>query len=234
MSDYYQTCIEAIKKHILEKEYDQARTLIEQELSMPYVPLEFENQLHAYARQLPQTAARIPLYFDDFDDLLTALNDGGERQDKALTSLARQNIRPHLDAIKTLLVSDHSKEVKQALLYIMMEQSIYDEVDVSLDDIEYRLIPANLESPLEADGVLEAKQWIEEHYAHNDPSFVLLCSQMIDHVVIELFPQVYEQGEGEMLAMEIMETVFKSLGREVEWQTFYEQQYRVENKKLQN
>lgn len=189
MNNYYDACIADIERHIKDGKYEDAKYLLRQELSMPYIPQDVQTKLEELSQIVMVENRSGTNYYDDIYEIENALHGNQQNQIKALLSLERLNIHPNFELLKEWLVSDSfEKWVKQQLLVIMMSQNITEEVTVMMDGETYCLVPSKIESPLEQEAYCECLNELKQVFESENPSMLILCQEVLEAIVWDQFP----------------------------------------------
>lgn len=224
MGDYYQECLKKIETLLAQGHFQEAQTLILEELRMPYIPMAFEQRLYECLKDIPNDKSGTPQYFQDIDSCVNALSGPDEVVDKALASLAQMNCRAYLETLEHCLTGAYDDYIKQAILFILMEQEIDKNIDVVLQGIGQSLNPVRLENPLISKGYLKALELIKAQFEQEDPTFAMICEQLLSEKVISDFPRTVSDDQAHNLMVEVVGEVMKSMGQDEQWQNFKKSQ----------
>ena len=209
-NNYYDDILEKIKNAYENKEYQKAEFYIEEELSMPYIPSDFEKALFEL-----QDKYRAMLKSNDFklsdEEIIEYLKADEMKQMLAANYLNNLNIRDYLDIVQEYLLSDSDDKIKVLIINTLMEQDILDEMQVKKDGLDITFVPRYVE-PIElSDGYLSAKNYFEEHLKQN-PSMLQMADELLAHKCFAYLPFSYEEEEGELIAKEIICYIYDCLG----------------------
>lgn len=220
MSNYYESVIFNIKNHIENDEIKEAKALLNEELKMPYIPNEYENEL----QRLNQIVESLLKLNEESKQITITqiekyLNGNDQEQLQAVAVLLDKNLRSHIDLIQNYLCKNPNKEAASLLIDALIEQNISNEFTYICDGIEFNFIPTYLIKPYESDGFLKADNLLQKWISNDNPTMYELCLQMLIHQTYLYLPLSYEEDEGESLALSIAKKVMELLGED----EFYEQ-----------
>jgi len=193
MNRYYDECLKEIQKALNSGQVEKARTLLKEELSMPFIPEPYNTQFETLYAELPKVSTSSSFY-TDIDDVVEGLLSKDERQVKALFSMQRMNLRMHLSELKGLLVSSEIEdEMKNFILITMLEQNISGIWQVSLKNRLHELDLKNLKLPYETEAYRNTYQKLRDRYESFDPSFLQLCVMELNALSHKRFPFSHEE-----------------------------------------
>lgn len=219
--DPYQDVILTIRQRIDDGKLEEALRLLDEELSMPYIPPEVEGilrQLHAYVKAqqtpIPRASALTP------SQIVAYLNGDDEHQLAAVVALSALNLRAQLPLINEAFEVLSTRILKSLLVNVCLEQALTEEFTFTDQGITYTFIPAALTAPQDSDGYLEAKavliQWLE----NDNPSMLMLALQQLDHTVLLKLPESVDADEALDLALDVLKPIYIQLADAVQWQQF--------------
>ena len=99
MSNYYNECLEKIENFIQEGKSSEASRLIDEELSMPYVPIKFEEKLKELKKETLPAKKKNMLSDEEME---TYIEKGEIFQLLVVKELKERNIRQYIDLIQHL------------------------------------------------------------------------------------------------------------------------------------
>ena len=221
MDTYYKDILNKIEQLIEQQEIKKAYVLLEEELSMPYIPKEYEEQLVAYHNQCKcEVAFQQKQQHNQAENMEELLKGSVAEQLAAVDLLKKLNIRSHLHMIKGYFMETPHPLVRSFLIEALIEQHITDEITLLHDGIEVTFIPCCIEKPLECDGAVIAVQYLKEWFENENPTFFMMC---IESLIKELYlrlPWNIEEDEGELLALSIANYVYIASDDEKGWNAF--------------
>lgn len=211
--NYYEDIIAQIKQAIIDKKYENANVLINEELSMPYIPLEIEDQLHELKAQVKlcnNTQEFTPLTKQQLESAL--LNCGYDQQAQAVESLNVSNARLYIHLIQQALLSDSvDQEVKVGLVHVLKDQVIDGIYEFKLNG---NLLSFNLNEVvdyLQDNQVMTSFDRYIDSIVDDNPSFNQLVKQMVFDCLIHLFPiQVVGVSDYALVLNQVFLTAIKA------------------------
>lgn len=173
--NYYDELIENIDKLIKERDYDQAKSLIENELNLPYIPRDIEERLNNYLCEIKASTNGLKLLTDD--DLVAYLHSNSQKQLIAINELGKRNLRDYIDICYKYLKGNGHQNAKALLIDSLIRQEINYEFAYVNNGSFMSFNPINLKVIEETHGFKLASQELDRYY-YKDPSK--------NHMAIEL------------------------------------------------
>ena len=201
MSNYYNECLERIENFIQEGKLLEASKLIDEELSMPYVPIEFEEKLKELKKETLPVKKKNMLS----DEEMEAYIDKGEIfQLLVVKELKERNIRQYLDLIQHLFDATDSMLVKISLIEICIDQQLTEEFKIIKDGLDVHFIPAACVLPQDSEGFDVCLEYLKEWLENEDPTLYDLCKQTALKEAYLHLPFEIEENEAEDMAYAIV------------------------------
>ncbi len=201
MKNYYQECLEKIECLIKEGNNKEALKLIDEELSMIYIPKDFEEKLVEFKTDLIETKSN--KYLSD-EEIEAYLLKDEYFQLLALKELEKRNVRQYMDLVQDVFENVESNLVKISLLEICINQQISDEIKFVKDGLEIYLIPAACNLPEDSEGYEMCIDYIKEWLENEDPTLYNLCKQAALKEAYLHMPFEIEPEEAEPMAYAIV------------------------------
>ena len=205
--DYYEELVRQIEDLIAKGDREEAKRLILNELSLPYVPRDTENRLNELLRSLgnssPQqnllTMEQIEeyLYLDDYHQLL------------AIAQLEDKNLRSCIDLCGRYLQSDGNANAKAYLIYCLILQEVDSQLILKRDGKQLHFNPAKLIPPEESEGYGTCLSILRESFL-KDPSKLKLAEELLYKEAMLALPVLLNGEEGKYLAGKITEYIDKA------------------------
>lgn len=192
------------------KDYDEAKRIIDNELKMPYVPASFEERMKAYLNEIKALKKDSPKILSA-EDIINGLKGNDAMQLQAITALNQVNCRQFTEEIQSYFDTKPHPNLQALLIDTLIDQQLMDEFTVKKEDVEITFMPRYVEKPADTDGFVEAEKCFENWFGNDDPSFVELCRQYLIQETFLMLPLAYEEDEGLLLAISIVEAVSASL-----------------------
>lgn len=201
MSNYYSECIEKIEKMIQDGNLSEASCLIQEELSMPYIPLDVEEKLLELKKDTLPSSKRKMLSDEELEDYI---NRGEIFQLLVIKELKERNIRQHLDLIQRIFDTTESTLVIISLIEICIEQQLTEEFKINKDGLDVYFIPSACVLPQDSDGFESCMNILKDWLENEDPTFYDLCKQTALKEAYLHLPFEIEEEESEAMAYEVV------------------------------
>ena len=157
MNSYYDTILDRVENEMKRGCFEEAMKLLEEELSMPYIPKEYEERIIAkYNLCRSQLRAQEKVRCSTVEDIGDLLKGSIDEQFQAVEQLRKSNIRNHVDEVREALRTACNDWVKAFLIEALIEQSVSEEFVMEREGLEYRFVPCALTLPGQSDGVNQA------------------------------------------------------------------------------
>ena len=127
MDSYYDTIIEQCRSLMAQGHHAQAQALLEEELSMPYIPKPFEETIIALYNECRSTLRLHGGVVREVHDVEELLKGSVEEQLQAVEQLRSSNIRNHLPAVREAMKQGSSAWVNAFLIEALCEQNVSEE-----------------------------------------------------------------------------------------------------------
>ena len=222
MDTYYEDILKKVETLMKDAQFAEAYAILDEELSMPYIPREYEEPLIAYYNQCrseckwKDTAVRE-------EDIETLLKGSLEEAFLAIEQLKKSNIRNHMDAVADYLSKNPHYLVRSLMIEAMMEQNITDEVSVDIDGLEVTFSPCSLDAPMESEGALEAVNYLKDWFENDNPTFTMMCVETLVKEAYLRLPFNIEEDEALPLAAAVTAYVFHAYEEHEAWMLFEEE-----------
>lgn len=194
---YYDEVLNKIDKFIDEKDYNKAYSLLKEELSMEYIPKDFEELFNQRLNNINSFIDKPNKSLSE-DEINMYLFSDPQKQLIAVSSLSKRNLRDFIYLINSYLISDGFINAKVLLIDELIKQEISETIKYSNDGVDYEFIPKYLLTPTETDGFIEANRLLTEFYM-KEPSKLKLAQDLLYKEVILMLPINPEKQEGELL-----------------------------------
>ncbi|MCI5773436.1 MAG: hypothetical protein MR210_02635 [Erysipelotrichaceae bacterium] len=208
MTGYYEEVLEQIEALIKEDRINEARYIVDQELGMPYIPLDIETRLLQLRKSCQQDQYRASTF--DLNKLEAYLNGNKEQALIAIDQLSKLNVRNYLDLIASFLLKNDDDSLKGILIDVLIEQKVAEELLVIKDGLNYAFIPSMLERPANS-LAYQATNKLLDNYLYNYPSLLTMSKQLLNQVFFKALPLAYEEDESLMIALTIIAHLAKLL-----------------------
>lgn len=212
---YYEEIIEEIRRALQEKDYRNARFLLERELRMPYIPGDTEQQLHALMKDLEfaESENARPAGQPDVEEMWVMLQGDAARQLLGASLLSDVNLRPYAERLQACFDKALSPEAQALLIEAIAEQEIDTSFTVTKDGLEYAFDGDAVVPVMKSEGFREAFALLKAWTAQN-PGLWNMARELLIHAGYLYLPLSFEKGEGEGLAEEVLMQACGMLGDE--------------------
>lgn len=174
--NYYDELIKNIDTLINNKDYEQAKSIILNELNLPYIPSEIEQKLNNYLSQIKQATFALKSLTDE--DISEYLKGNFEHQLIACDELGKRNLRDYIDVANEYLKSDGYKNAKALLIDSLIRQEINYAFEYVNDGSLLAFNPSKLKVIEETEEFIKTKSEIENHYM-KDPSKIQMGLELL-------------------------------------------------------
>ena len=222
---YYDEVLNEIRCSIAEGNREEAAFLLKRELSMPYIPSEIEEQLHALQKDLRyQSAEQKEKGELSTEALLRRLKGKPESQLRAVSALCDRNLRSVTEELRDWLSKDPQPEAASLLIDALAEQEVGEEFTLVRNGIEYSFYGDAVTPVAGSGGFREALRLIGS-WLSKDPSLAEMARSLLVQRCYLALPLSYEAEEGAELAKSCISEVLNSMGlenRQAELEQYYE------------
>lgn len=205
---YYDELFENLDLFIRNKEYKKAKELLDNELSMPYIPSNVLEKLKEYYELIPKETVKFSL---NDDELIEYLKGNEEKQLIAVACLNKKNLRDYIDICNEYLKSNGFINAKVLLIDSLIKQDIGDDIYYVNDGVEYTFIPKFIMSIEESDGFITAIKRLNDLFM-KEPSMLEIAKSLVYKECLLSLPINLDDTEGEQLAINVYEYVKNAFG----------------------
>ena len=191
--NYYDELLSKLDELMDNKHYKEAEKLIDDELSMAYVPKDIESKLKEYKDEVKVYTFRSRSLNDE--QIEEYLFNDPEHQLRAVTELDKRNLRDLIDLCDKYLRSNGFINAKVLLIDSLIRQQIDHRFVYINNDDRYEFNPKDVKKADEAEGYLSAINCLQEYYL-KEPSKLLLAEQLLNKEALLALPfnLSYEDG----------------------------------------
>ena len=208
MTNYYDEILTEIENLIKEGKYGDANFLVQKELNMPYIPVEVEQKLKSFKRELNyHLSDEKEIREDSLDSLLRKLKGKPKSQLAAASILITRNLRECLLEIKDYLSKDPCPEAAALLIEGLAEQEISDEFTLIKNGVEYTFWSDDIIPIYKSAGFLKAQSYLKDWLENDHPDFYEMAKTLLIHEVYLFLPLSYDEDEAEDLALAMLKQV---------------------------
>ena len=197
-----------IENLIKEGKYGDANFLVQKELNMPYIPIDVEQKLKSFKRELNyHLSDEKEIREDSLDSLLRRLKGKPKSQLAAASVLVTRNLRECLIEIKDYLSKDPCPEAAALLIEGLAEQEISDEFTLIKNGVEYTFWSDDIIPIYKSAGFLKAQSYLKDWLENDHPDFYEMAKTLLIHEVYLFLPLSYDEDEAEDLALAMLKQV---------------------------
>lgn len=202
--NYYEELIKNIEDLLNNKKYDEAKSIIDNELNLPYVPKEIEEKLNQYLLIIKDATFALKLLSDE--EIEAYLKDNETKQLIAVDELSKRNLRDYIDVIYEYLKDDGYINAKALLIDSLIRQEINYEFEYVNNCSLIKFNPSKLEVIEKTDGFNTAYTLIEENYL-KDPSKAHMGIELLYKEALLSLPN---QIDGKLISEKIINYIDKA------------------------
>ncbi len=226
MNSFYQSVFENIRALRQAGQPDQALTLINSELSVPYIPEEVERELERLRSELEsQKAFTNPAPRKDFDGLI---HGSLAQKEKAVTLAGTLNLHQEHEGVQQLLNDPQlPEEFKGELILELIRQRVEEPYTIEKDGLDYEFVPSLIEADNRDPVVQKARALFEDWLPHSFGVSADFANQLLDQEILETLPENFEGIDPQSLAASIIRLVYLAMHDGEGWKAF-EQEHSLE------
>ena len=199
----------AIYLNILKEleEFEEAINILIEELSMPYIPYQYESLFNAaydeilLAKQEANYTLEAKNQIFSVDEIAVLLDKEECNDDllyMALDQLQQLNVRMIIPAIERFLLNPKKHSfAKSIIMETLIEQQIDDEIQVFKNGVIYDFNPAYLPLVLSQNAYEGIYRLLERELEDENPSLLALCQEYLEYLLYSYFPkEIYDDEYG--------------------------------------
>lgn len=194
------------------EEYEEAIDIVVEELSMPYIPYQYESLFNAAydelllakqeANALIETKTTI-FKEEEIERVLTNFTNE-DLLYMAIDQMQSMNIRALLYCIRPfLLSSDAPSLAKSLIIEILIDQQVDEELEIWKHDQRYEINPSYLSRTDESEAYSEIGDQLINHLESDNPSLLLVCLEFLNYFMYDQFPRFIDEEEFAVIAAAI-------------------------------
>jgi hypothetical protein len=188
-------------------EFEEAINILIEELSMPYIPYEYEMLFNtAYdqillekqeANYVVESKNQI-FSIEEIEQILKNKECNEDLLYMAIDQLQQLNIRLIIPTIREYLRNpDRHFFAKSLIIEIMIEQQVDDEFEVEKFGCIYDINPSYMSLVLQQlhyEGIL---RYLQRHIEYENPSLFQQCVEFLEYILYAIYPkEIYEEEYG--------------------------------------
>lgn len=215
--NYYVKTLNEAKDLVKKEEYFKAMRIIEDELSMPYIPEDFEKELLSLKKAIDRSLKKDRLDLSD-EMLKEYLFNDPVKELIAVNALSKKNLRDYLKLVQEYLLSKGDDKAKTLLIAALVDQEIKEELKVLKNGMEISFIPKYVESIEYSDGYIRGREYLRKELENDDPIMYKMALELLGNKVFSSLPLSVDEDEGVLYAKALIlyldEALFKNAEKE--------------------
>lgn len=204
--DYYEVLGYVINTLIIKEDFDTALDLLNEELSMPYIPQNYEeiiNNLYDDVISLKQLYLNENNHYliyseDNVKEILESDNNYHNLSD-IVVNLDKYNLRNLVKSIELFLKRDVSNVLKSIVLEEFLKQEITQSVIVIKDSLEFEYLPASNTYVEDNENYQKLIDLLIKHL-DKTPSFLEMALAIVNKYVYIIYPLTIDDDEVYLLS----------------------------------
>lgn len=194
---YYEEQQKLIKELVLKNEFEKAQKLIDEELSMPYIPSKFEAFLLEQLNKIPLSnrSDNYSLSLDKVIDLLIKLDQTNNDLSDIIKSLSKFNLVNETEELEYYFNKSSNKRNRAMVFELLINMKV---------DLE-----CQLGNPINSKSILELPDYIEdslriENKLQEYPNFIELSIELLKEIYLtKHIGQELEGGYSDMVILTV-------------------------------
>lgn len=185
------------------EEYEEAINIIVEELSMPYIPYQYETMFNAAyddlllakreANEGMETVNRA-FSIEDMETILLKEDTNEDLLYMAIEQMQGINIRRLLPAIRNFFSNDSKPAfAKSLVIELLIDQEIDEEMELVKRGIVYDINPSYAPLVLQQEICQVILQLLEDGIADDNPSLYMLCEQFLQFYLYTVYPKYIDE-----------------------------------------
>ncbi len=185
------------------QEYEEAIDMVIKELSMPYIPYQYESLFNEAYDQLLLDKQEANQYEQRFvsvfsEEELEQVLLKNSREDAlymAIDQMEGMNIRYLLSSIRTFLLDEKKPNLaKSMLIEILVDQEVDEEMTVIKGGRRIEFNPIYLSKVNDTEQILEIANLLSDHIEDDNPSLYELTLEFLCMYMYDLYPRYVEEN----------------------------------------
>lgn len=221
-SRFYDIMIIYLHSLINTDQKDKALKLVKEELSMPYIPMNFENKfmdIYKEVAYIEKEGKEFNLSRDKIEEIL-CVEDDKNLIILAIVELCKLNIRDFFDCISEFFKRDVKNIYKVMLIDALRGQGVNKEFILINKNKEYKIIPSLSENVLESKDYIYIRKTLEDRIGNKDLN---LCSTALENLMLylsDVYPNSFNESEYDYIACSLQYYVSKMYDESLEMNYF--------------
>lgn len=180
------------------EEYEEAINIVVEELSMPYIPYQYESLFNtAYdelllAKQEANARNQIKTTVFNEEEIERVLENftNEDLLYMAIDQMQDMNIRSLLYIIRRFFKDEHAPSLAKSLLAdILIEQQVDEELEMIKNGETFEFNPYYLSKIDDSEAYVEIGDCLVDHLESDNPSLLLVCLEFLNYFMYDYFPR---------------------------------------------
>ena len=213
-------------------EKEKALKLVKEELSMPYIPMNYEEkfmEIYKEVAYIEKEGKEYNLSKEKIEEILYV------EEDKnliilAIVELCKLNIRDFFECIREFFKRDVKNIYKVMLIDALRGQGVNNEFIINNKGSEYSVVPLYSENVLESEDYICVRKLLEDKIGNKEVS---ICSSALENLMLylsDIYPKCLDEEERVVIACVLHYYVSKMYDESLKVED-YSSLYRVDNDK---
>ncbi len=208
------------------QEYEDAIEILIEELSMPYIPYQYEVLFQAAYDQvlLQKQEARFEIEsknqifsVQEIEQILKNKSTNEDLLYMAIEQLQQLNIRMIMPTIRSYLTDPNGHFfIKTMIMEILIEQQIDEELEVEKFKMVHSFNPSYMPLALEQTAYEGVNEYLSRNIEDENPSLYLQCVEFLEFVLLATYPKLAYEDEYAKIAASIHYYIAMLQGIDVE------------------
>ena len=191
------------------EEFEEAINIIVEELSMPYIPYQYETVFNAAYDEL--LLAKQEASFDgvtqkvfneeDIENILTKKDTNEDLLYMAIEQMEGMNIRRMIVPIRQFIRdNDQPDFAKSLLIELMIDQEIDEDLEVVKKGVHYDINPSYAPMVLNQESGVEIYKLLMDALEDDNPSLLTMCEQFLNFYLYSIYPKYIDEQDYRSIA----------------------------------
>ena len=190
------------------EEFEEAINIVVEELSMPYIPYQYEvtfnnayDELLLAKQEMSYEGTQKVFNEEEIENILVKDNCNEDLLYMAIEQMESMNIRRLLPAIRQFIKNNDKPDfAKSLLIELMIDQEIDEDMEVVKKNITYPINPSYEIMVLNQEAAQVILQLLSDVIEDDNPSLFMLCEQFLDFYLYTIYPRYIDENDYRALA----------------------------------
>lgn len=192
------------------EEFEDAINIVVEELSMPYIPYQYETTYNAAYDDLllakqemnqDNVSSNIIFSEEDIESILQKEQSNEDLLYLAIEQMQKLNIRRLVPSIRMFLQNPNTPPfAKSLLIELMVEQDIDEDFVMIKEGVEYDVNPSYAPMVLQQEHVYTVLELLSSHVEDENPSLFMMCEQFANYYFYSVYPKYIDETDAQVIA----------------------------------